>query len=195
MTTVADAERALARRVLVASPTTRDAEVTTEAFGRAGIESLAFQDLGALSREIEVGVGAILMTDDAFNAPGIEAVMASLAMQPRWSTPPVVLLANTSVVSPAAAAVVRRLENVTMLERPAAMRSVISAVQTALRAREHQYLIRDQIEALQDAQHHSNQLKKRLELAISAADLGTFHSDAPFDRILSTERCRAHLWL
>src|SRR5689334_22148228 len=99
MTTGELADRSVARRVLVACPTIRDAEVTTDAFGRAGIESLACQDLRALSREIELGVGAILMTDDAFNAPGIDAVIASLALQPPWSLPPVVLLASPSVVS------------------------------------------------------------------------------------------------
>jgi hypothetical protein len=161
------------RRVLLAAPTIRDSEVTTSMLARAGLTCLACEDLRHLSREIEHGVGVILLTDDVFNAPAIDELVAALKAQPAWSEPPVVILMNIVGLAPAAAPTLQALGNVTVLERPAPMRSVISTVQAALRGRERQYLIRDQIEALQDAEQRARQLQQHLELALHASELGT----------------------
>ena len=63
------------------------------------------------------------------------------------------MLMQGSVASNAAPKLIRDLGNVTLLERPAPTRSVVSAVQTAIRSRQRQYQIRDQMEAIRIAQN------------------------------------------
>ena len=68
------------------------------------------------------------------------------------------MLMQSSVASTAATKLIRDLGNVTLLERPAPTRSVVSAVQTAIRSRQRQYQIRDQMEAIRIAQNERQQL-------------------------------------
>ena len=68
------------------------------------------------------------------------------------------MLMQGSVTSNAAPQIIRDLGNVTLLERPAPTRSVVSAVQTAIRSRQRQYQIRDQMEAIRRAQDERQQL-------------------------------------
>ena len=63
--------------------------------------------------------------------------------------------------SPAASDVVRSLANVTLLERPAATRSVVSAVQAALRDRVRRCALRDQIARLRAADEANQALLAR----------------------------------
>ena len=56
-------------------------------------------------------------------------------------------------LSPVATRVLRLLRNVTLLERPALARSVVSAMQSAVRARERQYQIREQIERIRRGEY------------------------------------------
>ena len=68
------------------------------------------------------------------------------------------MLMQGSVASTAATKLIHDLGNVTLLERPAPTRSVVSAVQTAIRSRQRQYQIRDQMEAIRSAQDERQQL-------------------------------------
>src|SRR5258708_21067653 len=106
-----------------------------------------------------------------------------------------VVLTRHPAVSPVRAAMFQALRNVTFLERPAPIRSVVSAVQAALRGRERQYQIRDRILAFEAAERQSRQLQHQLELAVNASELGTFHCEMPLGRILFNERCKMHFWL
>jgi signal transduction histidine kinase/ActR/RegA family two-component response regulator len=109
-------------------------------------------DVPQLVAEIQTGAGAILLTEEVIAAEGIDELLGALRRQPAWSDIPVVMLMKGSVTSPAATKVLRDLTNVTLLERPAPTRSVVSAVQAAVRGRQRQYEIRDQIEAIRSVQ-------------------------------------------
>jgi signal transduction histidine kinase/CheY-like chemotaxis protein len=111
---------------------------------RAKLHSDICHTVTELAREIRIGAGAALVTEDALAALDAGELVKVLSEQPSWSDFPVVVLAKGGVQAAAAASVVlRSLRNVTLLERPAPMRSVISAVQTAVRGRVRQYHIRD----------------------------------------------------
>src|SRR4051794_34143116 len=140
-------------RVLILAPTARDAEVTRALLAAAGLDCLVCPNIAALAREAAAGGGAVLTTEEALLGGGggggrdghVRAFLDVLAVQPAWSELPIVLLMRGAGQSPAASDVVRSLANVTLLERPAATRSVVSAVQAALRDRVRQYALRDQI--------------------------------------------------
>ena len=151
MTRPADADLA-SRRVLLVPATSRDGTAVREVLRGAGIVATVLDDLAALAREIETGAGALILTERALAQQEIAAVIAVLERQPAWSDLPVVVTAPTAQLSPRVAAVVARLSNVTLLERPTSVRTLTSAVQTALRARDRQYQLRDQIDALRAAE-------------------------------------------
>ena len=182
-------------RVLQIAPTRRDGEVTRSLLSKAGIECLVCSDAGELAGHIALGAGCVLMTESALSEPDFMAVIEVLERQEHWSDLPIVMLLHGGAPSPAAVRVLSLLRNVTLLERPAPIRSVISAVQAALRARERQYQIRDQFEALRNAEMRMRDLQEQFRSAIDASQLGTFHCPMPMGRIVWNERCKTHFWL
>jgi signal transduction histidine kinase/ActR/RegA family two-component response regulator len=195
MTIAADVNGDAARRVLLVAPTAKDAEVTSAILAQSRIVCVACATLHQLKREIEAGVGAILLTEEALTAQGIDEVVDTLNRELPWSEPPIVVLTSHPDISPVRAPMFQTLRNVTVLERPAPIRSVVSAVQAALRSRERQYQIQVQIQALEAAERRSRQLQQQLQLAVDASELGTFHCELPLDKIVCNDRCKAHFWL
>ncbi len=139
-------EAELEKRVLLFVPTPRDAELTHSLLIRAGLDCAICINIEHLSLQIDAGAGAIVLTEEAIADDRIELLLAALDRQPAWSDVPVVMLMRGGVQSPVAARVLAALGNVMLLERPAPMRSVLSAVQAAVRSRQRQYQIRDQID-------------------------------------------------
>ena len=67
---------------------------------------------------------------------------AWLSRQPPWSDLPILILTRPGADSPESAEAWRTLGNVTLLERPTRVTTLLSAAQTAIRARARQYQIR-----------------------------------------------------
>ncbi|HEY6086848.1 MAG TPA: ATP-binding protein [Burkholderiaceae bacterium] len=134
-------------RVLLIAPTRRDAEVTQRALAPGGVNCMVCDSLEQLSSELQRGVGALMMTDRALLDPSFGALIEALQRQPAWSSVPSVLLCRDRDQSAVATAAMARLRNVTLLDRPTSMRSMVSAVQAALQGRRWQYQIRDQMVA------------------------------------------------
>ncbi len=187
--------RELEKRVLLVAPTRRDGEVTCSLVAKAGLTCILCNGLKDLAREIAGGAGVVLLTEEALAAPQIDELLEILAKQPAWSDLPVVLLMKGGILSPAATRVLHSLRNATLLERPAPARSVISAVQAAVRGRERQYQIREQIESIRRAEATSRELRRQLEIAVDASELGTFHCEMPLGHIIWNEQCKRHFWL
>jgi signal transduction histidine kinase/CheY-like chemotaxis protein len=149
VTAADDDQKHLLTRVLVLAPTAKDGEVTRALLARAALVCVLCESLKRLVSEIRAGAGAVLITEEAIGADGIEELLEVLGAQPTWSELPVLVLMRGGVESTSVALrVIRSLANVTLLERPAPMRSVISAVHTAVRSRLRQYQIRDQIQEI-----------------------------------------------
>src|SRR5262245_21425233 len=117
-----------------------------------------------LANELESGAGVLVLTDVALVAAEIGKVLAVLARQPAWSDLPIVLLCP-SEQSPVAARVTASLTNVTLLDRPTSARTLLSAVQAALRARLRQYQTREQLEALLRAEEALRARERQLHTA------------------------------
>jgi PAS domain S-box-containing protein len=139
-------------RVLLLPATRRDAEVTTALLKREKISSVHCDNAGSLARELDGGVGVILMTDDALADPGIGQVLEALGRQPPWSDVPAIVLCGHDQLPKLAGAAMQTLRNVTVLERPTTSRTLISAVKAAIRARARQYQMRKQFTTLQESE-------------------------------------------
>jgi signal transduction histidine kinase/ActR/RegA family two-component response regulator len=183
------------QRVLLLAPTRRDAEITKGLLTAAGLNCFTCQNLSELSREVLSGAGAILLTEEAIGAPNIDELVNALEAQPTWSDLPLVMLMRGGIQSPESARVLQSLRNVTLLDRPAATRSLVSAMQAAVRARQRQYQAREQIEEIRRAEALYKEIQQQLEIAIEASQLGTFHCEIPLGKILWNDRCKAHFWL
>ena len=148
-------------RVLLVAPTRRDAEVTCSLLLKADVLCESYGTLLELADQVKHGVGALMLTDRALFDRDIEAILQVLEQQPPWSDVPVVILTQSQQPSAGAMAVLRRLSNLTLLDRPTSTRSMISAVQAALRARRRQYQLRDQMQAQARAQQALREADRR----------------------------------
>jgi signal transduction histidine kinase len=153
------------KRVLVFPPGRRDGEVTRELLTRAGLTCSICYDAPTLATEIEGGAGVVVLTDAALGSPGFERIQAALKNQPPWSDLPVVLLCQTGSQAPMATHMISSFSNVTLLDRPTSARSLVSAVQAAIRARLRQYETREQLQALHDAQKTLRERERQLHKA------------------------------
>jgi signal transduction histidine kinase/ActR/RegA family two-component response regulator len=155
-------------RILLLAPTRRDGEVTSALLSSAGLSCGVCRDLNGLSNEIEAGAGAILLTEEALTASGIAQLLAAIRAQPSWSQLPIVLLMRGGAQSTVAASVLQALGNVMLLERPAPTRTVVSALVAAVRARQRQYQIRDQLEEIHRAEIRARDLQEQLARLLSS---------------------------
>jgi PAS domain S-box-containing protein len=185
----------LEQRVLILPPTRKDGQVTCALLEKAGLECVACADPPELAREILRGAGAVLLTEKFAVARDSEAVLAALAQQATWSDLPLVMLIHGGAPSASAQRVLTLLRNVTLLERPAPTRTVVSAVEAALRARQRQYQIREQLREIRHAEAAMRDLQEQYQFAIDASELGTFHCVIPLGKIQWNDRCKAHFWL
>jgi signal transduction histidine kinase/ActR/RegA family two-component response regulator len=139
-----------AGRVVVLAPLGRDASVVCEVLSAAGITCEVTSTLADLGARIAQGAGAALLTQEALTSDGLAVLSEIILQQPSWSDLPLVLLlAETDRLFAEAApmvAALRRFGNVTVLVRPVPTVALVSATQSALRARMRQYEVRDLIE-------------------------------------------------
>lgn len=158
------------QRILLVAPTRRDGEVTVALLASAGLVCVRCRDLKELSVEIAAGAGALLLTEESLTAPGIDRLLEAINEQQSWSQLPVVMLMHGGAQSQSAARVLRSLGNVTLLERPAPTRSVISALEAAVRARQRQYQIRDQFEQICRAETRARASQEEAQRASQMKD-------------------------
>jgi signal transduction histidine kinase/ActR/RegA family two-component response regulator len=133
------------RRVLVLAPTAKDASITEALLAKASISVELCPTFDDVIDQLPDGAAAILIPEEAVAAEHNGRLSALLAEQPPWSDLPVLVLTHPGANSAESGAAVRTLGNVTLLERPVQVTTLLSAVQTALRARERQYQIREHL--------------------------------------------------
>ena len=162
------------QRVLVLAPTTRDAELTQTMLGRAGIACECFADLEPLCVALEHGAGAVLFPEEAVEQGRSGSLGRYLASQPPWSDLPVLILARQGAVSGGVAQAMDLLGNVTVLERPTRVAALVSAIRSALRARQRQYQIRDHLAAQERTENLLRQNVEEMQTLLETLPIGVF---------------------
>src|SRR5690606_18679060 len=159
-------------RVLMLPATRRDGEAVSGFLARAGIDIVVCATAAQVVAEMEAGADVLVMTDSGLTDAGGYLIVEALLRQPQWSDLPVVLLGRADT-APEAQELINRMTNVTLLERPTSMRTLLSAIRTSLRARARQYEMRDQVEALHEAEAALRQSDRRKDefLAMLAHEL------------------------
>jgi signal transduction histidine kinase/CheY-like chemotaxis protein len=152
----------VSERVLILAPNGRDAAIAEKILGEGGLAPAICRDLTKFTRELGLGGGVGVLTDDVIRDADIKGLASWIGSQPPWSDFPFVLLTERGggiERNPAAARQMETLGNVSFLERPFHPTTLISVVNTALRGRRRQYEARARLEAL----HESESLARNAE--------------------------------
>lgn len=133
-------------RVLIVAPIGVDAQNMHDVLCRAGLAPNICPNLSAAAIELGRGCGAVLMTEEAFEYPRSGDLADAVSRQPAWSDLPLVLIVSGShrgESKPAALQLMRTQTNFILVERPLRKDTLVSTVESALRARRRQYQVRE----------------------------------------------------
>ena len=132
----------LDQRVVMLAPTRKDGTTAASLLDDLGIATHACASFEEALGEVERGAAVLILPEEQMTPARNAALARTLSAQPPWSDLPVLVLTLAGADSPATGDAVRTLGNVTLLERPLRVATLLSAVRTALRARDRQYQIR-----------------------------------------------------
>ncbi|HEX2122194.1 MAG TPA: histidine kinase dimerization/phospho-acceptor domain-containing protein, partial [Thermoanaerobaculia bacterium] len=142
-------------QILIVAPLGRDAELMCAQLSAHGLQCEACKDVPDLCERIPKGLGAMVLTEEALPPEAMHQLAKALADQPAWSEVPVVILTGSPSIEMRSRSfdfLIRRT-NVTLVDRPVRIQSLVSTMQSALRTRQRQYDIRDLMEQLEERIH------------------------------------------
>jgi signal transduction histidine kinase/CheY-like chemotaxis protein len=134
-------------RILILAPRGRDAQVIEQVLTRVGVHCIVCVDYKALLQQIDMPAAAALIAEEALHGVDIEPLVEKLAQQPSWSDFPFVLLMPplSGKADAGGNAVIPKLGNVILLERPVNAETLRTAAASVLRARRQQYQARSDL--------------------------------------------------
>ncbi len=152
--------------VLLLLPTVKDGQRTAQFLKAAGISSKICYDLDELCSEIRAGAGVALLTEDVLTSDKLAKIESTLNQQPPWSDFPLVMLAHRT----ASGLPIRNSLNVTLVERPLKVRSLLSVLHASLRSRCRQYEVRDHLAIREEQAERLRESELRYRLVGEAAN-------------------------
>jgi signal transduction histidine kinase len=135
-------------RVLILAPFGKDASLIAGVLQESEIAANVVERARGLAAAIGEGAGISIVSEEVLRDAEIGLLAGQLAKQPPWSDFPIIVLTGGGSSTAATEFAVRArapLGNVSLLERPLRPATLISAVRTALAARQRQYEIRDHL--------------------------------------------------
>ena len=149
MTPAAEASQ---ERILVLASLGRDADLTVDLLLRAEIEAAPVATADLASRLAEP-TAAVIVTWEALDPAALGDIARFVSGQPPWSDMPFLVFGPVDPGETAEALAqgeLSALGNVTLLDRPIRVLTLLSAVETALRARRRQYAMRDLVARVEE---------------------------------------------
>jgi signal transduction histidine kinase len=136
-------------RTVIVAPTGKDGRLIANLLDRQSISCHIAKSVAAGCEAILEGAGAAIFSEEAFVGNSIRPLLEVLRNQPPWSDFPVILLTvsgRVTLESERLRELRRPLGNIFLLERPIRPETLLSTLEIALRGRQRQYQIRDQIQ-------------------------------------------------
>jgi signal transduction histidine kinase len=130
------------RRVVIYPAVAQDGTLASKVLSSVDIETLVCSGSEAVLAALAEGAGALLVVEEVIAGAAIQPLKRYVEAQAGWSDLPILVLTKRGADSVEAQRAVELLGNVTLLERPVRTIALISAVRSALRARERQYQVR-----------------------------------------------------
>ena len=141
-------------RVLVLAPIGRDGPAAAALLHKLHIAADICGGLSELRDALAAGAGVAVVAEEAFYREPLEPLIDWVDGQPSWSDFPFVVLtvgSGTSADEERRRHLVTVLKNASLLERPVQTVTLMSAVQSALRARRRQYEMRGHLREREQA--------------------------------------------
>src|SRR5690348_9383267 len=160
-------------RVALLTPTGADASVIQRVLAGAGFEAHACADIVAAARAISDEVVALVVAEEALTAGARARIFEALQQQPPWSDVPVIVLAGQRGPGESLGAELEELTtraNVTVLERPVRIATLVTTLRSAERARRRQFELRRYLDERREAEQTLREGEARLRAAIQQAE-------------------------
>ena len=135
-------------RILVIASLGRDALMIAAALAGAGFAAEVLASPAALVEALRLGAAAIVATEESLGDFERRLLGDALHGQPAWSDMPVIILTSADRAAEPSEAMLQefaQLGNITLLERPLRVMTLITTMQSAVRARRRQYEVRDYV--------------------------------------------------
>lgn len=135
--------------VLIVSASESDASLTMTVLNDAGLDGRICATFACFEDEIENGVGAVLVAEEVLFPNGLGPLKKLLQAQPKWSDIPIIVLTRGGDMTEAGFEILKSIEelrNVTLLDRPVRLMTLLSVLRAALKTRSRQYDMRDLLE-------------------------------------------------
>ncbi|HEX8921255.1 MAG TPA: ATP-binding protein [Pyrinomonadaceae bacterium] len=168
-----DSQDRLDRRILILAPTGRDGELAARFLREGGLYARVCDRIETLCQEMLDGAGLIFLTGEALTPEAMQCLVEALAEQPAWSDIPIVVLTSGGGEMPGNAESLSALVdtgNVTLIERPVRVMTLMSTIRSGLRARQHQYEVREYLLAETRARVALEESEQRLRMALASAE-------------------------
>src|SRR5579864_728568 len=168
-------------RVLILAPSGRDADLISSALSDVEVSTQVCATAVQVANEIEMGAAAAVISEEALAEKEIQSISSALQCQPPWSDLPIIVMTGSGEpnrVSRQLARMRSPLGNVTLQERPLRAVTLVSAVQSALRAREKQYEVRDQLAELRSREQALRRAEEQFRHLANAMPQLAWKADA-----------------
>lgn len=153
-------------RILILAPTDPYGRLAREMLEQAKFSTAMCSTIDDVCETIVRGAGAVLIEEEALTPPALRKLGEQLTIQPAWSDLPLIIL-TTGCDAPHAQLhteeALAKIGNVSFVERPFRIHTLISCARAALRARRRQYDARDLLQKQEQA-------VQRLELLADVAN-------------------------
>ncbi len=150
--------------VIVFAPVGRDAAASAGLLSRSGIAAQTCGDLQSLVAALRAGTAAAFIAEEALFGKDASLLFKWVADQPPWSDLPFILLTSRQEQTGIEAwrqGLINSLRNVALLERPVQAQTLVSTIQSALRARARQLELRG---LLAEREQAAQELEKQVIL-------------------------------
>ena len=130
-------------RILIHTPIGKDAYHVSQILHRSNIDFFVCSTPLVVINELEKGAAALLLVEEALSVDFLKSLTQFLQQQKTWSDIPVLLICKRGLDSPDMRFIYQRLGNVTLIERPIQIITLLATINSALRARKRQYEMRE----------------------------------------------------
>jgi signal transduction histidine kinase/response regulator RpfG family c-di-GMP phosphodiesterase len=161
-------------RVLIIAPYGRDAQSVSALLTSKGYDAKICDTFVEVAASLDAHAGVVLVTEEAF-AGDLSPLEIALAAQPAWSDIPFVLLTGRRAGRDRSNEAIRQrlppnATNVVLIERPLSTESLLSTVVSAMRARQRQFVMRDQHAELDIQRTRLKTLLENLPIGVAFLD-------------------------
>jgi PAS domain S-box-containing protein len=180
---------------IILAPTGRDAESACRLLRGADIDCRVCHDFSSFFASIGDGIGAALVEEEALAREDLTKLRRHLDERPPWSDPPFIVLTHEARATRKGLPHVHLAEmlgNVMFLERPLHGLTLISAVQSALRARRRQLQVRDYLVQQERAAAALAESEARLRIAMEAGHFGAWEYAVETGELAASGTCKAN---